>query len=86
MRQTANAGDTLSENDTGLRREPLKAALHATMLEEQMGMVVDDQLPRVIKGEFRRFHDIRPHRAEGQDLNIRASQRPGCPPRLAPDE
>ena len=60
VRNRPDARDTLGDHDGAFRIRAFEAALHPAVLEKEPRLIVDDVLPDVEKGEFRRFRR-RPH-------------------------
>ena len=70
--KAADARDPLGQHDAAGERAPLEALLHAAMLEEELGMEVEDVLADVEEDQLHRFHHVGAHRSEGQPLDVGA--------------
>lgn len=70
MRDRADAGDALGQDDAAPRVQAFESLLHAAVLEKEMRLVVEDVLADVEEGELRRFQHIGAHRAERQSLHV----------------
>ncbi len=72
MSEAADPRNPFRQHRAAGERAPLEALLHAAMLEKELGLEVEDVLADIEKDQLHQLHHIRPHRPEGQPLDIGA--------------